>query len=65
MAQKVHEATNFAFVHLTEQEPGLCEKSHPDYAWRDKVDLAWERISHDIRERGIFLLKLHRFTKES
>ena len=37
MAQKVHEATNFAFVQLTDQEPGLYEKSRPDYAWRDTI----------------------------
>ena len=65
MAQKVHEATNFAFIHLTDQGPSLYEKSHSNYTQRDKVDLAWERISHDIREHGIFWSKLHRFTKES
>ena len=65
MAQKVHEDTNFALVHLTDQGSSLYEKSHSNYTQRDKVDLAWERISHDIREHGIFRLKLHRFTKES
>jgi hypothetical protein len=54
MAQKVHEATDFAFIQLTDQEPSLYEKSHPDYTSRDKVDLARERVSHDKRERGIF-----------
>ena len=54
MAQKVHEATNFAFVHFTDPETGLYEKCHPDYTRRDKVDLAWEIISQYIRERGIF-----------
>ena len=29
MAKKVHEATNFAFVQLTDQEPGLYEKEPP------------------------------------
>jgi len=50
MAQSIH----FAFVQLNDQVPGLYEKSHPDHTQRDKVDLAWERISHDIREHGIF-----------
>ena len=54
MAQKVHEDTNFALVHLTDQGSSLYEKSHSNYTQRDKVDLAWERISHDIREHGIF-----------
>jgi hypothetical protein len=65
MAQKVNEATNLAFVQLIDQGPSLYEKSLSDYTRRDKVDLAWERISQDIRESGIFLLKFHRFTKES
>ena len=30
----------------------------PRYARRDKVDLAWERISHEIKEPGIFWLQL-------
>jgi hypothetical protein len=36
MARKVDEAANFIFVQLIEQEPGLYDKSHPDYARRDK-----------------------------
>jgi hypothetical protein len=46
MAQKVDKAANSVFVQLTEQEPGMYDKRHPDYARRDKVHLAWERISH-------------------
>jgi hypothetical protein len=53
MAQKVDECTNTAFVQLTEQEPGQYDKSHPDYAQTDKVDLAWERISHELKEPGM------------
>jgi hypothetical protein len=42
MAQKVYETDNFVFVHLIEQ----------DYARQDKIDLAWERISHEM-ESGL------------
>jgi hypothetical protein len=37
MAWKVDKAANFVFVQLTEQE-------------QDKIDLAWERISHETKE---------------
>jgi len=60
-AQNIH----FAFIQLNDQVPGLYENSHPDHTQRDKVDLTWERISHDIREHGILWLKLHRIVKES
>jgi hypothetical protein len=46
MARKVDEAANFVFVQLIEQEPGIYDKRHPDYARQDKTDLAWERIYH-------------------
>jgi hypothetical protein len=32
MARKVDEAANFIFVQLIEQEPGIYDKRHPDYA---------------------------------
>jgi phenylpropionate dioxygenase-like ring-hydroxylating dioxygenase large terminal subunit len=48
MAQKVDEAANFVFVQLIEQEPGVCDKYHPGYAIWDKIDMAWERISHEM-----------------
>jgi hypothetical protein len=35
-------------VQLIEKEPGIYDKHHPDYARRDKIDLAWERISHEM-----------------
>jgi hypothetical protein len=41
MVRKVDEAANIVFVQLTEQEPGIHDKGHPDYARRDKIDLAW------------------------
>jgi hypothetical protein len=52
MARKVDDAANFDFVQLTEQEPGICDKRHLDYAMQDKIDLAWERISHETKESG-------------
>jgi hypothetical protein len=44
MAKKVDEAANFILVQLIEKEPGIYDKHHPDYARRDKVDLAWEKF---------------------
>jgi hypothetical protein len=46
------EAANFVVVQFFEQEPGIYGKRHPDYARRDKTDLAWERISHETKEPG-------------
>jgi hypothetical protein len=45
--RKVDEAANFVFVQLTEQEPG-----RPDYARKDNIDSAWERISRETKESG-------------
>jgi hypothetical protein len=37
----------------TEQEPGIYDKPHPYYARQDNIlDLAWERISHEMKESG-------------
>jgi hypothetical protein len=55
MAQKVDEAANFVFVQLSEQEPGMYSKHHPDYARQDKIDLVWERISHETKKSGSWL----------
>jgi hypothetical protein len=52
IAQKVDEAANLVFVQLIEQEPGTYDKRHPDYAMQNKIDLAWERISHETMESG-------------
>jgi hypothetical protein len=49
MAQKVDEAANFVFVQLFVQEPGIYDKCHADYARQLKIDLAWERISHETK----------------
>jgi hypothetical protein len=49
MARKADVASNsFFFLQLIEQEPGIYDKSHPDYARRNKVDLSWEKISHKM-----------------
>jgi hypothetical protein len=53
MARKVGEVANFVFVHLTEQEPGIYDKRHPDYARQDKTDFAWESISDD--KKGVWI----------
>jgi hypothetical protein len=39
-------------VQLIEQEPGIFDKRHPDYARQDNIDLAWETISHETKESG-------------
>jgi hypothetical protein len=49
MAGKVDEAANF-FFRLFEEDPGIYDKCYPDYARRDKIDLAWERISREMKE---------------
>jgi hypothetical protein len=33
-------------VQLIDQEPNIYDKCHQDNARQDKIDLAWERISH-------------------
>jgi hypothetical protein len=42
-------------MQLLEEEPGIYDKRHPDYVWWDKIDLAWERISHEMNESGMCL----------
>jgi hypothetical protein len=49
LARKVDEATSFVFVQLIEQEH---DKRHPDHVMKNKIDLAWERISHETKESG-------------
>jgi hypothetical protein len=58
MARKVDEAANFVFVQLTGQEPSTYDKYHPGSVRRDKIDLAWERISHEMKESGSWLSSL-------
>jgi hypothetical protein len=60
MAQKFHEAANFVFVQLIEQDPGIYDKRHPDYGRRDKTDLAWEKISHEMKESGMLCIRIYR-----
>jgi exoribonuclease R len=52
VARKVDEAANSVFVQLIEQDPGIYDKRHPDYARQEKIDLVWERISHETKEYG-------------
>jgi hypothetical protein len=54
MAQKFDKAANFVFVKSNEQEPGIYDKHHPDYARQDKTDLAWGRISHETKRLSSF-----------
>jgi hypothetical protein len=58
MARKIDEATNFVFVQLIGQEPGLYDRCHPYYARQDKIDLAWERIPQERKESGSRLSSL-------
>jgi hypothetical protein len=37
MARKVDEDANYVFVQLIEQEPGIYDKRHPNFARQDKV----------------------------
>jgi hypothetical protein len=55
MARKVNEAANLVFVQITEQKPGIYDKCHAVYARRDRIDLPWERISHETKESGSWL----------
>jgi hypothetical protein len=52
MAWKIDEAANFVSVQLIEQECGIYDKCRADYARRDKIDLAWERISYEMKKFG-------------
>jgi hypothetical protein len=55
MARRVDEAVNFVFVQLIEQEPGMYDKRHSDYARQDQIDLAWERFFHETKESKSWL----------
>jgi len=55
MARKVDEVANFAFVKLVKQEPGLYDKSHPDYGRRDKTELVWAGIAREMKESGTYI----------
>jgi hypothetical protein len=50
VARKVDEAANFVSVQFIDQQPGLYDKRHLDYARRNKINLAWEGISHETKE---------------
>jgi hypothetical protein len=61
MARKIEEAANFAFVQLINQEPGIYHKCHADCAKQDKIDLVWERISHETKESGSWLSSFQKY----
>jgi hypothetical protein len=52
MVRKADETSNFVFVKLIGQEPGIDDKLSADYARQDKIDFAWERISHETKLSG-------------
>jgi hypothetical protein len=54
----------FVFVQLVEQEPGIYDKRHRDYARRDKIDLAWGKIFHDMNESGMCLYEYIYYNKK-
>jgi hypothetical protein len=49
ITRKVYEAANFVFVQLIEQEPGIYDKCPADDVRQAKIDVAWERISHETK----------------
>jgi hypothetical protein len=52
MARKFDKVANFVFVQLIEQEPGIYDKRHPDYARQGKINFPCERISYATKESG-------------
>jgi hypothetical protein len=52
MASKANEASNIAFVPLTEEELGIYDKRQADYARQNVIILVWERISHETKASG-------------
>jgi hypothetical protein len=60
MAGKADEASNFVFVQLIEQELGIYDKHHTDYARQDKIYLVWEGIFHETKESGSRLSSFER-----
>jgi hypothetical protein len=48
---KVDKVANSVFVQITQQD----DKCYAGYARRDKTDLAWERISREMKESGFWL----------
>jgi hypothetical protein len=52
MARKADETSDLVFVQLIGQETNLYDRSHPDCVRRDKVGLAWGKISHKKNECG-------------
>jgi len=54
---KANKASNYV-LNQSEQMPGLYATSHPFYVQKDKMDLVWEIISHEMSHLCIhFLIK--------
>jgi multimeric flavodoxin WrbA len=56
MTRKFDEAVDFVLVQLIEKEPCIYDKCHACYARQDKIDLAWERIYHEMKESDIYII---------
>jgi hypothetical protein len=56
MPRTVDEAAKLVSAPLMEQEPGIYDKCQADCARRVKIDLAWEGISHEMKEFGSWLI---------
>jgi hypothetical protein len=46
-------------VQLTEQKSGTYEKCHQDYVRQEKIELASERISHEMKESRMYVSGLN------
>jgi hypothetical protein len=50
MARKVDQTANLVFNAVNGAGAWyIYDRGHPDYAGREKIDLAWERISHKMK----------------
>jgi hypothetical protein len=57
LARWVYEADSFVSVQLTEQEPGARDKCRTDCARWDTIDWAWKRISYEMKDHGIYIIR--------
>jgi hypothetical protein len=46
-------------VQLTEQKSGTYEECYQDYARQEKIEFAWERISHEMKKSGMYVYGLN------
>jgi len=52
--RKAYKASNYG-LNQSEQKPGLYATSHPYYVQKDKMDLVWEIISHEMSPLHIYI----------